>query len=378
MRKSLITLLLLSVCLVAFIPSTYVRGDDDQTTTTFSESSSEFVMKVDPPYRTIHANGRIRTATYAVTVIALAGFHDEVELAVEGLPESAEAMFNPEEGVPRPVFLSILKISVDSSTPPNVYSLTVIGSSEDTVHHATITLVVEGEATTTTTAPYEKKLKVTVSTNQENYEKGDKVVIFGFVKTRHGGSVAGATVSLSVVDPLGKDVHIKSIVTDQSGRFSDNFTLSTDAMEGTYAVYVAADMGTYRYGFTRTTFTVGLSNTPSVRIVNATITMVNGTLSSEFQPGETFVVWVAVNNSGAVLTDGRVWVEVLDPNNVPVTVVVVVVTINTDQQIKTGVQVALKTDAPTGTYTIRCLVSNAPIAMGGRFLDMKETALLVT
>jgi hypothetical protein len=300
-----------------------------------------------------------------------------VELAVEGLPESAQFMFNPEEGIPKPVFLSILKISVDSSTPPNVYTITVTGSSANTAHQATTTLVVEGEATVTT-APHEKKLRLTISTNHENYRKGDKVLIFGFVKTRHGGSITSATVSLSVVDPLGKDIHIKSIVTDRSGRFSDNFTLPTDAMEGTYAVYAAADMATYRYGFARTTFTVGLSNTPSVRIVNATITLVNGTLASEFHPGETFLVWVAVNNSGAVLTDGRVWVEVLDSNNVPVTVVVVVVTIGIGEQIKTGIQVALKTDAPTGTYTIRCLVSNAPITMGGRFLDMKETGLIVT
>ncbi len=321
-------------------------------------------------------------------VKALQGFRDEVELSIEGLPESSEAMFNPEEGRPRPVFLSILKIRVDSSTPAGTYTLTIIAASEKVVHHVTTTLIVEGEATTTTittssttmtaTTPHEKRLKVTVSTTRENYKKGDVIAIFGYVKSRSGESVTGATVSLNVVDPTGKDVHVKSMVTDQAGRYSDNFTLPIDAVEGTYAVYVSADMSGYRYGFARATFTVGVSLTPSIRIVNATIAMVNGTVSSEFHPGETFVVWVAVNNSGAELNDGRVWVEVLDANNVPITVVVVMATIHTGEQMKTGIQVTLKSDAPIGTYTIRCLVSNAPIMSGGRFLDMKETTFLVT
>ena len=428
MRKLWLTLFLLSVCLLAIVPPMHVRGDEDETTTTtnststgttsittttttltspsttstfetsttpvtsettsstststtstVNESTGEFILKVDPAYHTIRSDGRFRLATYLVEVKALSKFHDEVELSIEGLPDSSEAMFNPEEGVPKPVFVSILKVSVGSSTPAGVYTLTIIAASDDIVHRATTTLVVEGEVVTTiTTTEHEKKLKVIVSTDQEDYQKGDKVRIFGYVKARSGESVKGATVSLSVVDPLGNDTHVRLLVTDQSGRYSDNFTLPNNAMEGTYAVYVAASLQTHRIGFARVTFAVGMSNTPSVRIVNATVTRVNGTISSEFHPGETVVIWVAVNNTGADLTDGRVWVEIMDPNNVPVTVVVQVVTIRHGDQFRTGIQIILKSDALTGTYMVRILVSNAPIMVGGRFLDMKETAFVVT
>jgi uncharacterized membrane protein len=373
----------------------HVRADDDETTTLatstsqtsssnrttsiLTESIESFALKVVPKHHIIHPNGKIRSATYVVEVKASTKFLDEVELAVKGLPESSEAMFNPDEGRPKPIFVSILKVFISPSTPAGNYTLTIIGASGHVEHYVTTTLVVEGEAVSATiTALRERRLKLTVSTAKENYQKGDIVEIFGYVKLRSGESVPGATISLGVVDSSGKDVHVRSMVTDGGGHYADNFTLPLNTVEGTYAVYVSANMANFGNGFARTTFTVGTSDVPSIRIVNATIATVNGTISSEFHPGDTAVVWVAVNNSGADLRDGRIWVEVLDPNNVPVSLVVVTVTIHTGEQVKTGIQVALRSDAPTGTYTVRTLVSNLPIMTGGRFLDFKETGLVVT
>jgi hypothetical protein len=401
MRKLWMTLLLLSICLITLVPPMHVRGDENETTTTtetstittsttasstatstLSGSTDSFIIKVEPQVQTVHRNGKIRSATYSVEVRALTKLRDEVELSISGLPKSSQAVFNPDEGVPRPVFVSILKIFISSSTPAGVYTLTIIGAREDAEQHATTTLIVEGQTvtttTTTTTATHERRLRLSVSTGQENYKKGDRVDIFGYVKLRSGESVANIPLSLDVVDSTGQDVHVRSLVTDQAGRYSDSFTLPLNAVEGTYAVYVVANMATYENSFAKTTFTVGVSDMPSIRIVNATVAMVNGTISSEFHPGETVVVWVAVNNSGADLKDGRVWVEVLDPNDVPISVVVVMVTIHNGEQVKTGIQVTLRSDAATGTYTVRALVSNAPIMTGGRFLDFKETAFIVT
>jgi len=383
MRKLWMTLLLLSVCLIALIPPMHVRGDEGETST-LSKSPDGFILKVEPQLHTVRPDRKIRSATYLVEVKALTKLRDEVELSIKGLPESSEAIFNPDEGVPRPVFVSILKIFISPSTPAGVYTLTIIGAREDTEQHVTTTLIVEGQTvtavttTTTTTAAHERRLKLTVSTGQENYRKGDRVDIFGYVKLRSGESVANTTLSLDIVDSTGKDVYVRSLATDQGGHYSDNFTLSLNAVEGTYAVYVVANVATYGNGFAKATFTVGVSDMPSIRIVNATVTMVNGTISSEFHPGETAVVWVAVNNSGADLADGRVWVEVLDPNDVPISVVVVMITIHNGESVKTGIQVTLRSDAPTGTYTVRALVSSAPIMTGGRFLDFKETAFIVT
>lgn len=390
-------LLLLSVSLVSIVGPMYAESSDSvaakktKTTTTTLETSSTsatsaaeatygFILKVDPPSHKIQhlKNGRTRTATYSVIVKALAGFRGVVELSVQGLPEEPVAFFNPEQGVPKPVFASVLKILVPPSTPAGVYPLNVIGSSGDTEHYATTTLIVEGEAVPPTTPPEQKKLIVTMSTDQENYEKGDNVEISGYVKLNSGVSVEGATVSLNVLDQAGEAVHAAVTETDEAGRYSDKFNLPLNAADGTYTVYATANMTGYKDSYATVTFTVGVSQVPSVRIVNATITMLNGTTSSEFHPGETVVVWAAVNNTGADLVDGNIWVEALDPDTSPITLVVVVVTIHTGEQAKIGIHVILASNAELGTYTVKILVSDRPIVTGGKFLDSKDMAFAVT
>jgi len=419
MRRLLMTAILLSVSLIGLIAPMHVRGENgvtstttsahsthamtttrtmanrttssmtNQTTTsaststssTMSQPSGDFILKVDPPYRSIDlTNGKIRSATFSVEVRALSGFQGEVELSIEGLPESAEAAFNPEEGVPKPVFVSILKIFLSQSTPAGAYTLTIIAASNGVFQHATTTLVVEGSASTsaTTMQQQQRRLRVSISTDRENYHKGDKVNISGYVKLRSGESVEGAAVSLNVIDPLGNEIHVRLALTDRNGRYWDNFALPLNTMDGTYTVYVVANMVTYQECFGQTTFVVGASDVPSIRIVNGTTAMLNGTVSSEFHPGETVVVWVAVDNSGADLRGGSTWVEVLDPNNIPISVTVVVVTIHSGEQTRIGIHVILKSDATIGIYAVRILVSNAPIMGGGKFLDGRETVFLVT
>jgi hypothetical protein len=125
------------------------------------------------------------------------------------------------------------------------------------------------------------------------------------------------------------------------------------------------------------TFVVGQSQIPSVRIVDVSVTLLNDTLSSEFRPGETVVIWTAVNSTGADLLNGNTWIEVLDPKYSPVTVIVVVVTISAGAQERIGIHVILASDAAIGTYTIKVLVSDGPILAGGKFLDAKETSFVV-
>jgi len=388
------TLLLLSISLVAVISPMYVEGDTgvaDHTTKTkktetsttasgsVTELTSGFILKADPPVHTVQhlKNGRTASATYSVRVTASSGFRGKVELSVDGLPEDADAFFNPEEGVPKPVLASILKVLIPPSTPAGIYTLKITGSSDHTSNYATTTLIVEGEATTRTTQKQDE-LRVSISTDKEKYDRGDEVRISGLVKLNLGASVAGATVSLSVLDPAGEEVHAAVMNTDQAGRYAENFTLPSIAVEGTYTVYATASMTGYKDAYATVTFTVGVSRLPSVRIVNATITMLDGTPSSEFKPGETVVVWTAANNTGVDLKSGNMWIEVLDPDDAPITVVVIVVTIHTGEQAQIGVHVILGSNAKLGTYTVRILVSDAPIMSGGKFLDSKEMAFVVS
>jgi hypothetical protein len=344
-----------------------------------AQSPEDFTIKVDPTYRSIDlGNGKIPTAAFSVQIEALSGFQGKVELSVKGLPESAKAVFNPEEGAPTPVFVSILMLFLSQSTPAGAYNVSIIGASNNVSHNATTALVVEGSSSTTTaTVQQQRRLTVSVSTERESYQKGDSVGISGYVKLNSGVSVVNATVTLHVTDPLGNETHVSLASTDPNGRYWDNFTLSSSAADGTYTVYAVADVVTYRESFGQVTFVVGASDVPSVRIVNATITMLNRTVSSEFRRGETVAVWVAVDDRGGDLVDGNTWVEVLDPNNSPISVAVVVVTIHSGEEVRIGIQVILKPDAAVGLYVVRIIVSNAPILGGGRFLDSRETAFVV-
>jgi uncharacterized membrane protein len=220
-------------------------------------------------------------------------------------------------------------------------------------------------------------LTVSVSTEHESYQKGDSVGVSGYVKLNSGESVANATVTLHVTDPSGNETRVSLASTDQNGRYWDNFTLPSSTVDGTYTVYAVAKAVTHRECFGQVTFVVGASNVPSVHIVNATITMLNRTLSSEFRRGETVAVWVVIGDSGGDLVHGNTWVEVLDPNESPISVAVAVVTIHSGEEVTIGILVILKPDAAAGLYTVRIVVSNAPILGGGRFLESRETAFVV-
>ena len=352
---------------------------------TLNESSENFTIKVDPTYESVSPeNGKVLTAAFSVQIMALSGFQGKVELSVEGLPESAEAAFNPEEGTPTPVFISILTVFLSQSTPYGAYTLKVIGASNNVSHNATTSLEVKGQAgtyvsfnSTATVQQQQRTLAVSVSTDHETYQKGDVVGISGYVKLNSGESIANATVTLPVTDPLGNETHVSVASTDPNGRYWDNFTMPSNAVDGTYTVYALANADNYTESSDQVTFVVGVSNVPSVRIENATITMLNRTVSSEFHPGETVAIWVAINDSGGDLVSGNAWLEVLDPNNSPISVAIVVVTIHSGEQVTIGTEVILKPDAALGLYTVRIIVSNAPISSGGRFLESRETAFAV-
>lgn len=398
-RKLWMTVLLLSISVIGIVAPMYAEGQasvaDEGTTSTVTEMNSpdaaggagDFHLRVEPQAHTIKhlKNGKNRSATYSVKVTALSEFRGEVELSVTGLPPTCIAFFNPQKAIPKPVFSSVLKIVVPPTAPAGVYTLKIAGASSKTTRDATATLIVEGEPGITTTTTVQTtsvtttpELTVTVAADQENYSPGQEVEISGHVRLDSGASAAGAAVSLEVLEPAGERIHVAVLQTDDNGHFIENFTLMSNAANGTYTIYVTASMSGYKDALATATFTVGLSGVPSVHIVEASVTLPNDTLSSEFRPGETVVVWTAVNNTGADLVGGSMWVEVLDPDNSPMTLVVVVVTIHTGEQVRVGVHVILASDAKTGIYTVRILVSDRPILAGGKFLDSEETAFLVT
>ena len=391
---------MISVCLIALVPSMHVRADGNESTTTTTMEESwtgvgDFVLKVDPPQHTVHLNEKSKNATYAVRVMALPGFEGEVELSLKGLPDESEYVFSREEGVPAPLFQSVLRVEVGHSTRPGQYNLTIIATSEGNGHHhegdnhveaddhsdseitheATVFLIVDGEPTTTG-RHFEKRLEVRVATNAD-YVKGPNVEIFGKVYLRHGDSISDAMVSIEVLDPSGGTMPVSSTNTDKAGFFSKTFALAPNAMEGLYTVYVTASFAPYKDAVAKTTFTVGGSDAPSILITSITVTKTDDTIPSEFLAGETVVVWVTISNTGADLQNGMIWVEIIDSNDVPISVVVVIAAIHHGEQVKTGLQVVLGSDSPTGIYDVKSLVSNGEISKGGKFLDSEGTSFAV-
>jgi len=383
-RKLWMTVLLLSITVIAIVAPMYAEGQTSVVTNSpdVTGASGDFYLKANPPTHTIHhLNGKSRSATYSVNVTALSGFRSDVGLSMMGLPATCMAFFNPEKAIPKPVFLSVLEIVVPPTAPAGIYALKISGSSGRTTHYATTTLIVEGEPSpSTTSANTTAELKISVAADQGGYNPGQDVEISGYVRLSSGVSVAGATVSLSVLEPDGDEVDAAALQTNDDGRFAEDFTLPSTAANGTYTVYATARMSGYKKALATDTFTVGLSNVPSVHIVEVSVTVPNGTLSSEFRPGETVVVWAAVNIAitGADLVAGNTWVEVFDPDNSPIALVIVKVTIGNGEQMNVGVYVTLASGAKTGIYTARILVSDRPIVTGGKFLSSEETAFLVT
>jgi hypothetical protein len=75
---------------------------------------------------------------------------------------------------------------------------------------------------------------ISISTSQQKYNPGDKVII-------NGTAISNEPVSITVNDPSGSQVFAKDVNVTSSGIISANFTLSSAAIEGTYVI--AASQG---------------------------------------------------------------------------------------------------------------------------------------
>ena len=248
MRKLLMIATLISLSLIGLITqiqaydpsvstSTSTISTTSQATTSKStvasansslaQSSDDFTIKVDPTYRSIDlGNGKIPTAAFSVQIEALSGFQGKVELSVKGLPESAKAAFNPEEGAPTPIFVSILMVFLSQSTPAGAYNVSIIGASNNVSHNATTDTGCRGKFVHNNrdSATAAEEIDGLRLDRRESYQKGDSVGVSGYVKLNSGESVANATVTLHVTDPLGNETHVSLASTDPNGRYWDNFT----------------------------------------------------------------------------------------------------------------------------------------------------------
>lgn len=333
-----------------------------------------FTLRVDPSSQVLKKPGE--AVKYIVTVVGLGGFKEKVILGVEGLPEGAAAIFNPSDGRPDPVFRSNLQIFISQETSPGLYTFTVYAAQGENVQKANATVKIES-FNVTTVRRLKKELKVEVELDRLKYDPGEAVKVFGRVYVR-GQLPSKATVLVQVVDPEGEPVHSKLLETTVGGYFSDSFTVESKGRSGTYTVFATASAEGFKDGFARTVFTVGSSSKPSVVVDSVYTTSVEGERKEVFRPGESVVIWVLVNNSGASLNGSVVWVEVTDPLGVPLMVAAFGGNIGYMEQTTVWVQLKLNQDATPGLCEIKALVSTGYISKGGKFIAGKEGAFLVS
>lgn len=105
----------------------------------------DFVVKVAPSSASVTAGGK---ATYTVTVSALGGsYSNNVALSCSTLPKASKCSFSPSGISPGSTSAnSTLTVSTTSGatgTPAGSYTITVIGSANNTTHSATTTLIVQ-------------------------------------------------------------------------------------------------------------------------------------------------------------------------------------------------------------------------------------------
>ncbi len=408
MKKSLKTsLLILTLCLAIF---TTIQIAQVQAI------KSGMIIEIEDPVLVIEAGDKAKT-TVTVTApenynseAAAAMHHDDndddekgrrfingyyqIYLTIRGLPEGAVGVFMPSMGFA--TFESDLIIVTASSTDPGVYILRVSANAHKhgIKETTTMALVIEAAASKTddeeksdTDIPETEDLIVKLSTTDPDgntklsFNAGETVNIFGTVQDSSLNEIQGASVSIQVTDGNGNNIHIETMTTSEGGIFEDSFTLAADAPEETYTVFATVTFESYSAS-ALTTFTVGESTTASVSILDLKVQLpgANGESTDAdqtiFTPGSQVEISFTVSNQGADLDQGCVWIEIQDPNDAPIDVILIQMPINNGESAISRT-FTIDEDAIEGAYLVGAFVSTGIISEGGVFLDKEETIFIV-
>jgi hypothetical protein len=345
------------------------------SSTSTTETSSQFVFQVDPASRSISAGN------FAKFNIRIAQSNSvSIFLVARDVPSGSVAIFTPNVGVANPEFHSTLTIVTSANTPTGTYAVTIAALINGQEFTTQVALEVLASATiqSTTTASPAAGISLTVSTDQSQYQPNSTVIVQGHVTDLGGSAVASATVSIQVDSPTGAEVFFtSSIQTDATGTFRAQFNLRGYVAPGTYSVFASASKPNYLGVASRTTFVVGSSTTPSV-VINAVYAGdSSGNPLSTFSTGQTVWIWVTVQNIGATF-QGVIWVQVRDPNGVPVEIRIHITNLHAGETLKDGVGFTLLGSPALGVYRVDALVSDKLISQGGTFLANAQTQFVMT
>ncbi len=341
--------------------------------------SAQFVFQVDPTSMSISAGA---FAKFNIRIAQNASA--DIFLVARGVPPNSVAIFTPNVGVANPEFHSTLTIVTSSDTPAGAYSVSVVALMNGQEFTSQIALEVSASSTITTTqsaattSPLAVALTLSISTDQPQYQPNATVTVNGHVTDATGSAVAEAAVSVQVDAPTGAEMFFAgSVQTDAAGTFQTQFTLPGSVALGTYTVFTSATKFGFSGATARTTFVVGSSTTPSVVISAVYAGDSLGNPLSTFSVGQTVWIWIVVVNSG-VTFQGVIWVQVRDPNGMPVEIRIHIANLHAGETIKDGVGFTLPASAILGVYRVDALVSDKLISQGGTFLANAQGQFALT
>ena len=187
------------------------------------------------------------SGTNTITVTLTSGTTQTVSLSCNSstLPSGAGCSFNPASA--SPTYSSTLTVTTSSSTPTGSSTVSVIGTGGGLTRSTSFTLTVN--------PPTLPALSVSVTTNKGSYAKGSTVTITVTV-TSSGAAVNGASVSITIIDPIGAIVSTQSGITGSGGTVKFTWTIPLTAVSGVYTVKATASATGYASGSVSTIFRV--------------------------------------------------------------------------------------------------------------------------
>lgn len=355
--------------------STNRNGSTISTTSAEASSAGQVQFHVEPAVRTINA-GAYASFNVNLQVNGAAN----VLFRAKGTPPQSVAIFSQDVGSANPELHSDLVIVTSENTPIGSYGVVVIALVNGQEYDALVTVQVQASSTTTssqTTTSTSVALEVSASIDQPRYEPGATVSVQGYVTDERGSAVSNADVSVQVDGPKGAQIaFMNNLRTDAAGVFRANFSLPSNATAGTYTSFVLASKSGYTGAATHTSFVVGTSPTPSVVIGEVYTTDISGNRSAVFSPGQTVLVWVVVENSGATF-QGVIWLQVRDSNGTPIWIQFQISQLGTGQTLRIAFGFQLTSSVAAGLYNANALVSDKLISQGGSFFASASTQFAV-
>jgi uncharacterized membrane protein len=301
-------------------------------------------------------------------ILQLSEISNTINFSIEGLPDNSTAIFSDNPVIISQRNESIITITILTGqlTPPGTYDLDIFGQSTfntTSVHSVKVVLVISGAS-----------FNLRVFTDRQIYRRGgDAVYITGNISNSGKTSLYNVSISIQVSDQENNTVHVRQKLTDANGYFSDSLKIGENFNPGKYLVFVTASKQGYLTSYSQSSFVVGESDIPSITIVGVYSTDGNDVNKTKFRAGETVRIVMNVANGGADMEEGIIWVQVDNPNGIPLQVISIQMMIpNTVRDSKDPITIRtnfkLVESALSGDYSMNCYVSDKMISRGGKFL----------